>query len=38
VRFVFSNVTRHSFRFVQSFSDDGSQSWEANWIADFTRE
>ena len=37
VRFVFSDITPGSFRLVQSFSDDGGKSWEANWIADFAR-
>ena len=37
VRFVFSDITPKSFRLVQSFSDDGGKSWEANWIAEFAR-
>jgi hypothetical protein len=37
VRFVFSDVGPASFHFEQSFSADGGKSWEANWIADFTR-
>ena len=37
VRFVFSGITPKSFRLEQAFSDDGGKSWEANWIADFTR-
>lgn len=37
VRFIFSSVTRNSFRIEQAFSDDGGKSWEVNWIADFTR-
>ena len=36
-RFVFSDVTAHSFRLVQSFSPDDGKTWEANWIATFTR-
>lgn len=37
VRFVFSGITVHSFRFEQSFSADDGRTWEANWIARFTR-
>jgi len=37
VRFVFSDISRSHFHFEQSFSDDGGQTWEANWIADFTK-
>ncbi len=36
-RFIISNVTLHSFRLTQSFSDDAGKTWEANWIADFSR-
>jgi hypothetical protein len=37
VRFIFSGITAKSFRLEQAFSGDGGQSWEVNWIADFTR-
>ncbi len=37
VRFVFSDITDHSFRFEQSFSDDHGRTWELNWIAQFRR-
>ena len=37
VRFIFSNITPHSFRLEQAFSDDGGKTWEANWIATFAR-
>ncbi len=37
VRFVFSDITPSSFRLEQAFSDDGGKTWEANWIAAFTR-
>ncbi len=37
VRFIFSDITSKSFRLEQSFSDDGGKTWEANWIASFTR-
>ncbi len=37
VRFVISDITPTSCRFEQSFSDDGGQAWEVNWIAVDTR-
>lgn len=37
VRFVISNVTPDSWRYEQSFSDDGGKTWEVNWIAVDTR-
>jgi hypothetical protein len=37
VRFVISDITVNSARFVQSYSDDGGQSWIDNWIAVDTR-
>ena len=37
VRFVISDITPHSCRFEQSFSDDGGKTWEVNWIATDTR-
>jgi hypothetical protein len=37
VRFIFSDITRESFRPEQAFSDDGGKTWEVNWIAKFTR-
>ena len=33
VRFVITNVDENSWRFEQSYSDDGGKTWEANWIA-----
>jgi hypothetical protein len=33
VRNVFENITANSYRFEQSFSDDGGKTWEVNWIA-----
>jgi hypothetical protein len=38
VRFVITKVTENSYRFEQSFSDDGGKTWELNWIAIDTRE
>ena len=37
VRFVIKDVTPSSCRFEQSFSDDGGESWELNWVATDTR-
>lgn len=37
VRFIFSDITSDSFQLEQAFSDDGGQTWEANWISRFTR-
>lgn len=37
VRFVITAITPDSYRFEQSFSDDGGKTWEANWIAVDTR-
>ncbi len=33
VRQVFSDITPTSYKFEQSFSDDGGKTWEANWVA-----
>ncbi|MEZ5498842.1 MAG: hypothetical protein R3E77_05345 [Steroidobacteraceae bacterium] len=37
VRFVISDITANTARFVQSYSDDGGQTWVDNWIAIDTR-
>jgi hypothetical protein len=37
VRNVFENIAANSYRFEQSFSDDGGKTWEVNWIAVDTR-
>jgi hypothetical protein len=37
VRFVISDITANSARFVQSYSADGGQTWIDNWIAIDTR-
>jgi hypothetical protein len=37
VRFLFTDVEPDSFQLEQAFSDDGGESWEANWIAKFLR-
>lgn len=36
-RFIFSQITAHRFKLVQSFSADGGRTWEPNWIATFVR-
>jgi hypothetical protein len=33
VRFIITRITDVSWRYEQSFSDDGGKTWEANWIA-----
>lgn len=37
VRYVWSNITPTTARFVQSFSDDGGKTWEDNWISTMER-
>lgn len=37
VRYVWSHITPTSARWEQAFSTDGEQTWEVNWIMDFTR-
>jgi hypothetical protein len=37
VRNVWSEVTPNSCRFEQSFSEDGGNTWEVNWVAVDTR-
>ena len=37
VRFIFSEIATNSFRIEQAFSNDGGKTWEANWIATFSR-
>ena len=38
VRFVWSGVTTQTPRWEQAFSDDGGETWETNWVMEFTRE
>jgi hypothetical protein len=38
VRFIWSRMTPTACRWEQAFSADGGQTWETNWIMDFTRE
>jgi len=37
IRYIWSEITSNSAHFEQSFSDDGGQTWEVNWITDQTR-
>jgi hypothetical protein len=37
VRYVWSMITPTSARWEQAFSVDGGQTWETNWIMEFTR-
>jgi hypothetical protein len=36
VRFIWSRTTTGTPRWEQVFSDDGGETWETNWIMDFT--
>ena len=37
VRFIFSDITKSTFRLEQAFSDDGGKTWEPNWLATFKK-
>jgi hypothetical protein len=37
VRYVWSGITPSTAHFEQSFSDDGGETWEVNWITDQRR-
>jgi hypothetical protein len=37
VRFTWSRVTSPTPRWEQAFSEDDGETWETNWIMDFTR-
>jgi hypothetical protein len=37
VRFLWSRITENAARWEQAFSLDEGNSWETNWIMDFTR-
>ena len=36
-RFIWSDITATACRWEQALSADGGQTWETNWIMDFTR-
>jgi hypothetical protein len=36
-RYVWSEITPVSARWEQAFSADGEQTWETNWIMEFSR-
>lgn len=37
IRFVWSRTDTDTPRWEQAMSDDGGETWEVNWIMDFTR-
>jgi hypothetical protein len=37
MRFTWSGVTTPTPRWEQAFSDDGGDTWETNWVMQFTR-
>jgi hypothetical protein len=37
VRYTWSDVTTPTPHWEQAFSDDGGETWETNWVAEFTR-
>jgi hypothetical protein len=36
-RFIWSKITANSAQWEQAFSEDGSKTWETNWIMEFER-
>jgi hypothetical protein len=37
VRYIWSDITPHSAKWQQAFSDDGGKTWETNWVMEFRR-
>jgi len=37
VRYRWSEITEKTARWEQAFSTDSGETWETNWVADFTR-
>jgi hypothetical protein len=37
MRFIWSKITLNSAQWEQEFSDDDGQTWEKNWVMEFTR-
>jgi len=37
VRYRWSDITETAAHWEQAFSTDGGETWETNWVADFTR-
>ena len=37
MRFTWTRVTTPTPRWEQAFSDDGGETWETNWVMEFTR-
>ena len=38
VRYIWSGITPASARWEQAFSVDGEETWETNWVMEFTRK
>ena len=38
VRSTYTTPRKDALRWEQAFSNDGGQSWETNWVFDYTRE
>jgi hypothetical protein len=37
IKYLWSGVSTPTPRWEQAFSDDGGETWETNWVMDFTR-